>query len=123
RIGYRHIAHIGLDGAEGIIGRLRRRRLGERIEEGGLADIGQADNSAFETHYSSSFFSSDFFGFFSGCGGLVKSATLDMNAVSSFLARSGAASTIAPTSGRSHSISSLEKFCSTWALTSDFSPG
>ena len=42
RIGHRHIADIGLDGAEGIIGRLRRRRLGEGVEQGGLADIGQA---------------------------------------------------------------------------------
>ena len=50
RIGHRHIADIGLDGAEGIIGRLRRRRLGQRVEQGGLADIGQADDAAFESH-------------------------------------------------------------------------
>ena len=50
RVGYRDLPDIGLDGAEGIIGRLRRLRLGERIEEGRLADIGQADDAAFEAH-------------------------------------------------------------------------
>ena len=49
-IGHRHVAHIGLDGAEGVIGRLRRRRLGQRVEEGGLADIRQANDAAFEAH-------------------------------------------------------------------------
>ena len=33
RIGHRHFADIRLDGAERIIGRLRRRRFGQRIEE------------------------------------------------------------------------------------------
>src|SRR6202012_5692835 len=110
RIGHRHIADIGLDGAEGIIGRLRRRRLGQRIEERGLADIGQSDDAAFESHYSSSFFCSGFLtGVFSGLGGAVSSATFDMKPVSSSRASSGASSTIAPTRGRSQSISSLEK--------------
>ena len=50
RIGHCHRAHIGLDGAKGIVGRLRCLRLGQRVEEGGLAHIGQPDNTAFETH-------------------------------------------------------------------------
>ena len=50
RIGHRHLADIGLDGAEGIIRRLRRRRRGQRVEERRFADIGQADDAAFETH-------------------------------------------------------------------------
>ena len=50
RIGHRDIADIRLNRAERIIGRLRRRRLRQRIEQGGLADIGQPDDTAFETH-------------------------------------------------------------------------
>ena len=50
RVGHRDVADIGLDGAERIVGRLRRRRLGQGVEKGRLADIGQADNAAFETH-------------------------------------------------------------------------
>ncbi len=33
RIGHGHVADIGLDGAEGIIRRLRRRRLRQRVEQ------------------------------------------------------------------------------------------
>ena len=50
RIGHRHLADIGLDGAERIVRRLRRRRRGQRVEERRLADIRQADDAAFETH-------------------------------------------------------------------------
>ena len=50
RIGYRHLADIRLDCAERIIGRLRRRRFGQRVEERRLADIRQADDAAFESH-------------------------------------------------------------------------
>src|SRR5208282_2174187 len=49
-VGHRDIADIGLDGAKGIIRRLRRRRLRQCIEEGRFADIGQTDDAAFETH-------------------------------------------------------------------------
>ena len=52
RVRHRHIADIGLDGGEGIIGRLRRRGLGQRVEERRLADVRQADDAAFETHES-----------------------------------------------------------------------
>jgi hypothetical protein len=45
-----HAADIGLDRAKGVIGRLRRRRFGERIEQGGLADIRQPDDTATKTH-------------------------------------------------------------------------
>ena len=50
RIGHRDLADIRLDGAERIIRRLRRRRLRQRVEERRLADIGQSDDAAFETH-------------------------------------------------------------------------
>ena len=50
RIGDRDLADIGLDRAEWIIGRLRRLGLGQRVEQGRLADVGQADDTAFETH-------------------------------------------------------------------------
>ncbi len=50
RIGHGDVADIGLDGAERIIGRLRRRGLRQRVEKGRLADIRQADDAAFETH-------------------------------------------------------------------------
>ena len=50
RVGHRHPADIGLDGAEGVVGRLRRHRLRQRVEERGLAHIGQADDAAVETH-------------------------------------------------------------------------
>src|SRR3546814_10170903 len=41
-------AGIRLDGAEGIVRRLRRRRLRQRIEQGRLADIGKADDRSEE---------------------------------------------------------------------------
>ena len=50
RIGHGDFADIRLDGAERIVRRLRRRRLGQRVEQGRLADIGQADDTAFESH-------------------------------------------------------------------------
>ena len=50
RIGHRDLADIRLDGAERIIRRLRRRRLGQRIEQRRLADIGQSDDTAFKSH-------------------------------------------------------------------------
>ena len=49
RIGHFHDADVGLDGAEGIVLR-RDARLGQRVEEGGFAHIGQSDDAAFETH-------------------------------------------------------------------------
>ena len=49
-VGDGDLADIGLDRAEGIVRRLRRLRLGERIEQGGLADVRQADDPATETH-------------------------------------------------------------------------
>ncbi len=50
RIGHRHLAGVRLDGAERIVGGLRRRRPGQGVEERRLADVGQADDAAFETH-------------------------------------------------------------------------
>ena len=46
----RDIADIGLNRAEWIIGCLRGCRLGQRVEQGGLAHIGKTHNTAFETH-------------------------------------------------------------------------
>src|SRR5690606_34931443 len=42
-------ADIGLDGAERVV-LGRDARLGQGVEGGGLADIGQADDAALETH-------------------------------------------------------------------------
>ncbi len=50
RIGHGDVADVGLDGAERIIGRLGRGGLGQRVEKRRLADVGQADDAAFETH-------------------------------------------------------------------------
>jgi hypothetical protein len=50
RIGHGDFAGVRLDGAERIVRRLRLRRLGQRVEEGGLADIRQTDDTAFEAH-------------------------------------------------------------------------
>ena len=50
RIGHGDVAHVRLDGAERIIRRLRRRRLGERVEEGRLADVRQPDNAHLQAH-------------------------------------------------------------------------
>ena len=50
RIGHRDVADVGLDGAERIVGRLRRGGLRQRVEERRLADIRQADDAAFEAH-------------------------------------------------------------------------
>jgi hypothetical protein len=51
-IGHGDLADIRLDGAERIIRRLRRCRLGQRVEQRRLADIGQANDTAFESHLS-----------------------------------------------------------------------
>ena len=50
RIGHRHLAGVRLDGAERIVGGLRRGGPRQRVEERRLADIGQADDAASETH-------------------------------------------------------------------------
>lgn len=50
RIGHGDFAGVGLDRAERIVRRLRRRRLCQRVEECGLADIRQPDDTAFEAH-------------------------------------------------------------------------
>ena len=55
RVGHGDFADVGLDRAEGIVRRLGRRRLRQRVEERRLADVGQADDAAFETHVVLSF--------------------------------------------------------------------
>ena len=47
-IGHRHRAHIGLDGAEGEIGSLGLGVGHQGVEQGGLAHIGQSNDSGFE---------------------------------------------------------------------------
>src|SRR5690348_11896432 len=49
RIGDRHHTNVRIDGAEREI-RRRDARLGQRVEERGLADIGQADDAALDGH-------------------------------------------------------------------------
>ncbi len=49
-IGNRHFASVWFDGAERIVCSLCCGRLGQRVEERGLADVRQADDAAFETH-------------------------------------------------------------------------
>ena len=44
------IADIRLDGAKGIVRRLRRSRLRQSVEQGRLADVRQADDAALEAH-------------------------------------------------------------------------
>ncbi|MCY1297378.1 hypothetical protein D9M70_468150 [compost metagenome] len=50
RVRHRHFAGVRLDGAERVVGCLGGRRLGECVEERGLADVRQPDNTAFEAH-------------------------------------------------------------------------
>ena len=42
-------ADVGLDGAEGVVGSFDA-GFGQRVEEGGFADVGQADDAAFQAH-------------------------------------------------------------------------
>ena len=49
RIGHLHDADVRLDGAERIV-LGRDAGLGERVEQGGLADVRQSDDAAFQTH-------------------------------------------------------------------------
>ncbi len=49
RIGHLDDADVRFDGAERIVLR-GDARLGQRIEQGGFADIGQSDDTAFQTH-------------------------------------------------------------------------
>ena len=50
RLRHRHVADVGLDGAERIVGGLGRGGLGQRVEQGRLADVGQADDGDFQGH-------------------------------------------------------------------------
>ena len=118
RIRHGHVADIGLDGAEGIVRRLRRRGLRQRVEQRRLADIGQSDDAAFETHHAS------FFGFrlllrrMKHQRHLVHEARIVVACASQ-----GVASAIASSIGTSQSSSALEKFRSTWPCTRRFVAG
>ena len=45
RIGHGDDAHVGIDGAKRVIGRLRLAGAGDGVEEGGFAHVGQSDDS------------------------------------------------------------------------------
>ena len=45
-IGDEHDAHVGLDRAEGVVGRLRLAGAGQGVEEGGLAHVGESDDTS-----------------------------------------------------------------------------
>ena len=49
RIRHGYHAHVGIDGAERIVGGLRLGG-GQRVEDGGLADVRQPDDSAVQSH-------------------------------------------------------------------------
>ena len=49
RIGHRHDTGVRLNGTEREVGRFNT-CFGERIEQGGFADVGQTDDTAFESH-------------------------------------------------------------------------
>ena len=53
RVRHRDLADVRLDRAERIVRGLGGRRLRQSIEERRLADVGQADDAAFESHESS----------------------------------------------------------------------
>ena len=48
RVGHGDDADVGVDGAEGIVGRLRLAGAGDGVEQRGLADVGQSDDSGSE---------------------------------------------------------------------------
>ena len=48
-VGHFHNAHIGLNGAKGVVFS-RNARFGEGIEQGGFTDVGQTNNAAFQAH-------------------------------------------------------------------------
>ena len=50
RVRHSHRSLVGLDGAEGIVGGLGILSLGQGIEEGGLAHVGQPDDTDAESH-------------------------------------------------------------------------
>jgi hypothetical protein len=41
-------ANIGIDGAKWVVGRLRLSGSGDGVEQGGLSDVGESDDSSFE---------------------------------------------------------------------------
>src|SRR5262249_56107367 len=49
-VGRYHLADVRLNRAERIIGRLRRRRRRQRVEQRRFADVGEAENAAYEAH-------------------------------------------------------------------------
>ncbi len=50
RVGHRHLADVGLDGAEGIVLGRGRGGRGERVEQRRLADVGQTDDAGVKSH-------------------------------------------------------------------------
>ena len=50
RVGHLDDADVGLDGAERIVRRLRRRGFGQRVEKRRFADVGKTNDAAAEAH-------------------------------------------------------------------------
>ncbi len=50
RVGHADLADVGLDGAERIVRSLGLRGLRQRIKQGRLADVRQANDAAFKAH-------------------------------------------------------------------------
>ena len=111
-VGHRDPPDIGLDRAERVIRRLGRFGRGQGVEERGLADIGQADDAAAETHRPQG--RGGAAAAASGADGAKRRATSLMNASGVPLSSNGAVSATASIKGATHSpISSAGKFCST----------
>ncbi len=102
RVGYFDHADVGLDGAERIVLR-GDARLGERVEERGLAHVGQPDDAALEAHGS---FSSSDGGFGVVCSHVIASCKRP-------LARRGSRSRLRSKGGSMASCSSRRASCST----------
>jgi hypothetical protein len=50
RVGHADDAHVGLDRGERVVRRECVAALGQRVEQSGLADVGQADDPDAEAH-------------------------------------------------------------------------
>src|SRR5213075_2347040 len=119
RVRHRDLADVRLDGAERIVRGLRRRRLGQRIEERRLADIRQSDDAALEAHQlssESSLASPKPFAAIARCTLFWKLASLPAASRSAFDA-------ITSVSASTHGCSSLAKSLSTCGCTSSLTPG
>lgn len=47
-VGHEHAGFFGVDGGVGEVGRVAELALGDGLEEGGFADVGEADDAGFQ---------------------------------------------------------------------------